>query len=117
MDIITATLVIVGACVALHFFFFLVPFPLWVSARLSGVQVGLFELFVMRVFRRIPPHQIITPAIADIEVGENIGARLQIDQAEADKKVAQAKAEERLSNALATHAEMTALRLAVAGLN
>ena len=39
--------------------------------------------------------QIVSIDIADIEVGENIGARLQADQAEADTRVARAKAEER----------------------
>ena len=39
--------------------------------------------------------EIISIDIADVDVGENIGARLQIDQAEADKRVAQARAEER----------------------
>jgi RNA polymerase sigma factor (sigma-70 family) len=46
--------------------------------------------------------------IADIEVGENIGARLQDDQAEADTRVARAKAEERRSFAIAREQEMKA---------
>ena len=54
-------------------------------------------------------YQILSIDIADIEVGENIGARLQIEQAEADKLVAQARAEERLSQAMAAQAEMRAL--------
>ncbi len=52
--------------------FYFVPFPLWLSAKLSRVKVGLFELFVIRVFRKIPPHELILPAItaeyADIHV-------------------------------------------------
>jgi len=47
--------------------------------------------------------------IADIDVGENIGAKLQSDQAEADKFVAQAKAEERRAMAVAKEQEMKAL--------
>ena len=43
-----------------------------------------------------------------MDVGENIGARLQADQAEADKRVAQAKAEERRAMAVALEQEMTA---------
>jgi uncharacterized protein YqfA (UPF0365 family) len=267
VDLTQVALLSVGALLGLQFFFFLFPIPLWVGARLSGVSVGLLDLFVMRFFQRIPPQKIVVPAItagyagiplevrqlqthymsggdvakvvaalvaaskakleltwntatcidlagrdileavqmsvnpkviksppieavsqdgikvkvvclitvraniaqlvgsagaetvlarvgegivtaigssasfssvlenpnlitqavlktkldlgtayeilsidiADIEVGENIGARLQIDQAEADKLVAQAKAEERLSEARATHAEMSAL--------
>jgi uncharacterized protein YqfA (UPF0365 family) len=46
--------------------------------------------------------------IADIDVGENIGAKLQTDQAEADKFVAQAKAEQRRAMAVAEEQEMKA---------
>ena len=46
--------------------------------------------------------------IADVDVGENIGARLQTDQAEADKRIAQAKAEERRAMAAAREQEMRA---------
>ena len=52
--------------------------------------------------------QIVSIDIADIEVGENIGARLQADQAEADTRVARAKAEERRSFAIAREQEMKA---------
>ncbi len=52
--------------------------------------------------------EILSIDIADIDVGENIGARLQTDQAEADKRVAQAKAEERRAMAIAKEQEMKA---------
>jgi len=52
--------------------------------------------------------QIVSIDIADIDIGENIGARLQADQAEADTRVAQAKAEERRSFAVAREQEMKA---------
>jgi uncharacterized protein YqfA (UPF0365 family) len=52
--------------------------------------------------------EILSIDIADVVVGQNIGARLQADQAEADKKVAQAKAEERRSMAVAREQEMKA---------
>lgn len=52
--------------------------------------------------------EIVSIDIADIDVGENIGARLQADQAEADMRVAQAKAEEQLAAAKAREQEMTA---------
>ncbi len=52
--------------------------------------------------------QIVSIDIADIEVGENIGARLQADQAEADTRVARAKAEGRRAMAVATEQEMIA---------
>jgi uncharacterized protein YqfA (UPF0365 family) len=53
--------------------------------------------------------QIMSIDIADIDVGDNIGAKLQIDQAEADKQIAQAKAEERRALAIAREQEMRAL--------
>jgi uncharacterized protein YqfA (UPF0365 family) len=52
--------------------------------------------------------QIVSIDIADIEVGENIGARLQADQAEADTRVARARAEERRAVAIAREQEMKA---------
>lgn len=53
--------------------------------------------------------EILSIDIADIDVGENIGAKLQSDQAEADKRVAQAEAEKRRAMAVAREQEMTAL--------
>jgi len=53
--------------------------------------------------------EILSIDIADIDVGENIGARLKIDQAEADKKVAQAQAERQRALAVAREQEMRAL--------
>ena len=52
--------------------------------------------------------EIVSIDIADIDVGENIGARLQADQAEADMRVARAKAEERRAVAIAFEQEMKA---------
>ena len=52
--------------------------------------------------------EIVSIDIADIDVGENIGARLQADQAEADTRVARAKAEERRAFAIAREQEMKA---------
>jgi uncharacterized protein YqfA (UPF0365 family) len=52
--------------------------------------------------------EIVSIDIADVAVGENIGARLQADQAEADTRVARAKAEQRRSMALAREQEMKA---------
>ena len=53
-------------------------------------------------------YEILSIDIADIDVGKNIGATLQIDQANADKNIAQAKAEERRAMAVATEQEMIA---------
>ena len=52
--------------------------------------------------------EILSIDIADVDIGKNIGAVLQIDQAEADKNIAQAKAEERRAMAVATEQEMKA---------
>ena len=52
--------------------------------------------------------EILSIDIADIDVGKNIGAQLQMDQAEADKNIAQAKAEERRAMAIASEQEMKA---------
>ncbi len=52
--------------------------------------------------------EIVSIDIADIDVGENIGARLQADQAEADTRVARAKAEQRRADAIAQEQEMKA---------
>ncbi len=56
--------------------------------------------------------QILSIDIADVDIGENIGARLQASQAEADRRVAQAKAEERRALAVATEQEQKALIVA-----
>ena len=50
-------------------------------------------------------YEILSIDIADVDVGENIGAKLQIDQANADKQIAQAKAEERRAMAVAEEQE------------
>ena len=50
-------------------------------------------------------YEILSIDIADVDVGMNVGAKLQIDQAEADKRIAQAKAEERRAIAVAQEQE------------
>ncbi len=54
-------------------------------------------------------YAIVSIDIADIDVGDNVGARLQADQAEADVRIARAKAEERRAAAVAQEQEMRAL--------
>ena len=54
-------------------------------------------------------YEIVSIDIADIDVGDNVGARLQADQAEADMRIARAKAEERRAEAVAQEQEMLAL--------
>ncbi|MBT4603968.1 MAG: flotillin-like protein FloA [Bacteroidetes Order II. Incertae sedis bacterium] len=53
--------------------------------------------------------EILSIDIADVDVGENIGAKLQTDQADADLKIARAKAEERRAAAVAMEQEMKAV--------
>ena len=53
-------------------------------------------------------YEIVSIDIADIDVGDNVGARLQADQAEADMRVARAKAEERRAMAVANEQVMKA---------
>ena len=52
--------------------------------------------------------EILSIDIADVDVGRNVGAQLQMDQAEADRRIAQAKAEERRAMAVAHEQEMKA---------
>ena len=52
--------------------------------------------------------EILSIDIADVDIGKNIGAHLQMEQAEADKNIAQAKAEERRAMAVAKEQEMKA---------
>ena len=52
--------------------------------------------------------EILSIDIADIDIGKNIGAMLQMDQAQADKNIAQAKAEDRRAMAIALEQEMKA---------
>lgn len=52
--------------------------------------------------------EILSIDIADVDIGRNIGAKLQMEQADADKKIAQAKAEERRAMAVAREQEMIA---------
>lgn len=54
-------------------------------------------------------YEIVSIDIADIDVGDNVGARLQADQAEADMRIAQARAEERRALAIAAEQEMQAM--------
>lgn len=53
-------------------------------------------------------YEILSIDIADVDIARNIGAKLQMDQAEADKRIAEAKAEERRSMAVAKEQEMRA---------
>ncbi|MBQ5817355.1 MAG: flotillin-like FloA family protein, partial [Bacteroidaceae bacterium] len=52
----------VAVIVVLSIFFHYVPFVLWLSAKVSGVQISLLQLFLMRI-RNVPPHAIVQAMI------------------------------------------------------
>ena len=55
--------IIVGAIIFLAIFFHYVPFFLWLSAKVSGVNISLVQLFLMRI-RNVPPY-VIVPALIE----------------------------------------------------
>ena len=64
--------VIVGLLIFLAVFFHYVPFVLWLSAKVSGVQISLLQLFLMRI-RNVPPSTIVQAMIEAHKAGlENI---------------------------------------------
>lgn len=50
---------LIGLSIFLHF----VPLPLWLASVLSGVPVGIWDLFNMRAFRHINPHEVVIPLL------------------------------------------------------
>ena len=64
--------IVVGILVFLVIFFHYVPFVLWLSAKVSGVQISLLQLFLMRI-RNVPPGTIVQAMIEAHKAGlENI---------------------------------------------
>ena len=55
-----------GGIIFLFIFFHYVPFFLWLSAKVSGVDISLVQLFLMRI-RNVPPH-IIVPASQEVYI-------------------------------------------------
>lgn len=69
MDPLYSTLVLIGAgVVILAIFFHYVPFFLWLSAKVSGVNISLIQLFLMRI-RNVPPHTIVPAMIEAHKAG------------------------------------------------
>ena len=60
----------IGAVILLLIFFHFVPFFLWISAKVSGVQVSLVQLFLMRI-RNVPPETIVPSLIEAHKAGLN----------------------------------------------
>ena len=79
------------------------------KAMIKSLKSGLYSKLVLRKgLDAGTAFEILSIDIADIDIGRNIGASLQIDQANADKNIAQAKAEERRAMAVALEQEMKA---------
>ena len=84
-----------------------------IGSALSHKQVlenpdSISKLVLTKGLDSCTAFEILSIDIADIDVGKNIGAQLQMDQANADKNIAQAKAEERRAMAVASEQEMKA---------
>ncbi|WP_256011348.1 flotillin-like protein FloA [Desertivirga xinjiangensis] len=59
---------VVGAVIALFFFFYILPVNLWFTAQLSGVKVSLLNLFLMRL-RKVPPSLVVNAMITSTKAG------------------------------------------------
>ena len=76
---------------------------------IDGEKVtGITTMYMAKGLDSGTAFEILSIDIADVDIGRNIGAHLQIQQAEADKQIAQAKAEERRATAIAMEQEMKA---------
>jgi uncharacterized protein YqfA (UPF0365 family) len=79
MDPLYSTLVLIGAgIVILAIFFHYVPFFLWLSARVAGVNISLVQLFLMRI-RNVPPHTIVPAMIEAHKAGLNTITRDELE--------------------------------------
>ena len=74
---LTFILIAVGFILLLIFFYY-VPFLLWVSAKVSGVNVSLLQLFLMRI-RNVPPPILVRALIE----GHKAGLEIKLDALEA----------------------------------
>ena len=79
-----------------------------ILARVGEGIVSISKLVLRKGLDAGTAFEILSIDIADIDIGKNIGAYLQMDQAQADKNIAQAKAEERRAMAVAVEQEMKA---------
>ena len=67
MEVITI-LLLVAVIILIALFFYFVPFLLWLSARVSGVNISLLQLFLMRI-RKVPPQVIVSGMIEAHKAG------------------------------------------------
>ena len=94
----------------------LIGIGVWTAWNTFGAASGIALLLFAAIIAVISiicslqsaAFEILSIDIADVDVGRNIGAELQMDQAEADRRIAQAKAEERRAMAVAREQEMKA---------
>ncbi|WKN32377.1 flotillin-like protein FloA [Porifericola rhodea] len=68
MDGLSLILIIVAAIVAFFTFLYFIPLNLWITARFSGVKVGLLELVFMRI-RKVPPRIVVDSLITATKAG------------------------------------------------
>lgn len=71
MEGLSLIFIIIAAIVAFFTFLYFIPINLWITARFSGVQVGLFELVFMRI-RKVPPRIIVESMITATKAGLEI---------------------------------------------
>ncbi len=114
-------LIIIGIAVLVLLYFVGSAISLWVQALVSGARVGLLAIVFMR-FRKVPPKMVVNAKIMAVKAGLDIstnsleshflagGDVMRVVQAliAADKKIAQAKSEERRAMAFAVEQEMKA---------
>src|SRR5690606_22102043 len=63
--------IVFGAIVLFFLFLYFVPVNLWITARFSGVRVGLLELILMRI-RKVPPRIVVDSLITSTKAGLDI---------------------------------------------
>jgi uncharacterized protein YqfA (UPF0365 family) len=73
MDGLSLVLIIIAAIVAFFTFLYFIPLNLWITARFSGVKVGLLELVFMRI-RKVPPRIVVDSLITATKAGLEVSS-------------------------------------------
>ncbi len=73
MDGLSLILIIVASIVAFFTFLYFIPLNLWITARFSGVKVGLLELVFMRI-RKVPPRIVVDSLITATKAGLDVSS-------------------------------------------
>lgn len=74
----TTILLIAGGIILIAIFFHYVPFFLWLSAKVAGVNISLIQLFLMRI-RNVPPYIIVPAMIEAHKAGLNTITRDELE--------------------------------------